>query len=67
MRKESKLIKEALEQNGFTNKVSQKTISFMNLTRGEKLFVFVHNWVGNPFFTTLQEIGQANNFIVSTK
>jgi hypothetical protein len=43
MRKESKLIKEALEQNGFTNKVSQKTISFMDLTRGEKLFVFVHN------------------------
>jgi hypothetical protein len=67
MRKESLLIKRALIEKGFDNRVSQRTISFMDLTREIKLFVFIHNWVGHPFFKELQEIGKANNFIVSTK
>lgn len=67
MRNESLLIKKALIEKGFDNHVSQKTISFSDLARGEKIFVFIHKWVGHPFFKELQEIGKANNFIVSTK
>ena len=64
---EKDIIKKALMENGFKNKVSQKTVSFSDLARGSKVFVFIHNWIGNPFFTTLQKIGKDNNFIVSTK
>jgi len=62
-----KLIKKALRDNGFTNKVSQKTIGFQDLARDKKLFIFIHNWIGNQFFSELQKIAKENNFIVSTK
>ncbi len=64
---EKDIIKKALLEKGFFNRVSQRTISFQDLARDKKVFVFVHDWKGHPFFNDLKLLGKQFGFIVSTK
>jgi hypothetical protein len=45
-------------------KLTAKTISFMDLARGSKLFVKIHNWKPSPLWDELQKVAKDNGFLI---
>jgi hypothetical protein len=60
-----KVIAEKLNSLGLpAYKLTAKTISFMDLARGSKLFVKIHGWQPSPLWDELQKVAKDNGFLI---
>jgi len=64
MNKAKNIIKKALSDNNFSNRVTGKTVGFSDLARSTCIFVTVHGWNPNPFAGDLEKLGRENGFRV---
>jgi hypothetical protein len=64
VQKAKSLVKVWLNANGFNNKVTGRTVSFMDLAREEKILVTVHGWTPGPRWYDLQVLAHGYNFLV---
>ena len=62
--KAKKIVKEWLETNGYTNKISAKTVDFTDLARDSVVVVYVHKWKPNPKWGELEKLAKKNGFLI---
>lgn len=65
--KAKSLVKMWLKANHSDNRVTGKTVSFMDLARVEKIVVTVHGWTPGPKWYDLQVLAHGYNFLVEAK
>lgn len=63
-REAKEIIEEVLAKNGLSNKLTAKTIDFIDLARNSCVFVQVWNWESSPLADTAKQAAKANGFCV---
>jgi len=57
-----KIIREKLASLDMDNKLTAKTVGFMDLARANMVFVKVHDWKPNPVANDLELLARTNGF-----
>jgi len=61
-----KIVKAWLEVNGFSYKLSAKTIDFIDLARGSCIFVKIHGWKPSPLWDELKKHCRKSGFCLES-
>ena len=57
-----RIIRDKLASFGMDNKLTAKTVSFVDLARANMVFVKVHGWKPNPVANDLEGLARTNGF-----
>lgn len=61
------IVKRWLSENGFTNRVTAKTVDFTDLARTSMVFVQVHDWKPDAKWDALKAVARVSGFRVEAK
>ncbi len=50
-----KIVAGVLQEHGFSNKLTARTISFTDLARGNKIFIKIHDWKPNSVWDEIKK------------
>lgn len=59
-----KIIGKYLKEHGLSNKLTAKTVNFVDLARDKCVFVEIHNWQPGPMANELIHLARTNGFCV---
>ncbi len=65
--KAKRLLSNELQRLGLNTNytvLSSRTVSFVDLARGQTIFVRVHGWKPNPLWSQLEAFAKANGFLI---